>query len=106
MRTGISLLVGLVLLSSMGVAIAVPPGTDLQWKLPMGTVTFSGQIHADKGYQCMDCHQETFQQKYGADKMTMAGMNEGKWCGKCHNGKTAFSTQDPANCLTCHKQPK
>ncbi len=106
MRTGISLLVGLVLLIGLSAAMAVPPGMEIKWEHPMGNVTFSGQTHADKGNQCTDCHQGTFEQKHGSAKMTMAGMNEGKWCGKCHNGEKAFSTQDPASCLTCHKQPK
>jgi c(7)-type cytochrome triheme protein len=42
--------------------------------------------------------------KKGADKMTMADMNAGKFCGECHNGTKAFKTDDPANCAKCHKK--
>jgi c(7)-type cytochrome triheme protein len=59
----------------------------------------------EAGNQCMDCHTDIWQQKKGTAKMKMSEMNEGKWCGKCHNGDKAFSTQDPTNCMTCHKQP-
>lgn len=104
MRAAVSLLAGLVLFAVLGTVSAVPPGMELKWEHPMGTVIFSGQTHAEKGNQCMDCHTETFQQKHGSVKMTMAGMNEGKWCGKCHNGEKAFGTQDPTQCMTCHKQ--
>ena len=41
--------------------------------------------------------------KKGAAKMTMAAMNEGKFCGTCHNGKKAFSVKAPADCVKCHK---
>jgi len=36
--------------------------------------------------------------------MTMAAMNEGKFCGACHDGKKAFSVKAPADCAKCHKQ--
>ncbi|MDX1487362.1 MAG: cytochrome c3 family protein [Acidiferrobacterales bacterium] len=88
---------------------AAPPGQDLQWKAPMGVVTFSGQVHANAGLQCTDCHDVTggkggiFQMKYGTAKQTMAQMNEGKGCGTCHNGKKAFATSDPKSCTRCHQ---
>jgi c(7)-type cytochrome triheme protein len=34
----------------------------------------------------------------------MAEMNEGKYCGVCHNGQEAFKSSDPANCGKCHKK--
>ena len=104
MRAWVSFIAGLCFLGGLSSVLAVPPGMDITWEHPMGAVTFSGQTHMEKGNQCMDCHQDTFEQKKGAAKMTMAGMNEGKWCGKCHNGDTAFSTKDPQSCTTCHKQ--
>jgi c(7)-type cytochrome triheme protein len=33
---------------------------------------------------------------------TMAAMGEGKLCGACHDGKTAFTVKDQANCSRCH----
>lgn len=104
MKALVSILASLSFLIGFGSVSAVPPGMDITWEHPMGTVTFSGKTHMEKGNQCMDCHQDTFEQKKGSAKMTMAEMNEGKWCGKCHNGDTAFSTKDPRSCMTCHKQ--
>jgi c(7)-type cytochrome triheme protein len=104
MRTLLCATLALFFLAGMGTVSAVPPGMEVTWENPMGTVTFSGQVHMEAGNQCMDCHKDTFEQKKGSAKMTMAEMNEGKWCGKCHNGDKAFSTQDPSNCMTCHKQ--
>jgi c(7)-type cytochrome triheme protein len=34
--------------------------------------------------------------------MTMVGIAEGKWCGRCH-GKVAFPLTD---CQRCHVKPK
>ncbi len=89
-----------------GTVSAVPPGMEVTWETPIGAVPLSGQTHADAGTQCEDCHTDTFEQKNGAAEMTMAEMNEGKWCGKCHNGDQAFGTADPNHCMTCHKPPE
>jgi len=105
MRTLISITATLLLLAGLSNAYAVPPGMETSWDHPMGKVTFSGQKHMEAGNQCMDCHKDTWEQKKGTAKMKMSEMNEGKWCGQCHNGEKAFSTQDPTNCMTCHKQP-
>ncbi|MBE0623263.1 MAG: BON domain-containing protein [Burkholderiales bacterium] len=32
-------------------------------------------------------------------------MNEGKFCGACHDGKKAFSAKAPADCVKCHVKP-
>jgi c(7)-type cytochrome triheme protein len=34
----------------------------------------------------------------------MKDINEGKFCGTCHNGTKAFSSKDPANCAKCHQK--
>jgi hypothetical protein len=34
----------------------------------------------------------------------MAAMNEGKFCGTCHDGTKAFSVKAPADCVKCHKK--
>jgi c(7)-type cytochrome triheme protein len=36
--------------------------------------------------------------------MTMNLLNKGQFCGACHNGKVAFSTNDPGKCHECHKR--
>jgi len=90
---------------SIGNVMAVPPGRTLEFASPMGKVTFDGKVHADKGLQCADCHfkPKLFEMKKGGDKMSMAAMGEGKFCGTCHNGAKAFSVKAPADCVKCHK---
>ena len=94
------------LMLSIGNVMAVPPGKTLEFASPMGKVTFDGKVHGDKGFQCADCHTKPklFEMKKGGDKMTMAAMNEGKFCGTCHDGKKAFSVKAPADCAKCHKK--
>jgi c(7)-type cytochrome triheme protein len=92
---------------SIGNALAVPQGMKVEFAGgPMGKVTFDGKVHADKGLKCDDCHKspKLFAQKKGSDKLTMAAMNEGKFCGACHDGKKAFSVKAPADCVKCHKK--
>lgn len=92
------------LMLSIGNVMAVPSGKTVEFANPMGKVTFEGKVHADKGLKCPDCHTKPklFEMKKGGDKMTMAAMNEGKFCGSCHDGKKAFSVKGPADCAKCH----
>ncbi len=94
------------LLFSIGNVMAVPPGKTLEFASPMGKVSFDGKVHADKGAKCADCHTKPklFEMKKGSAKMTMAAMNEGKFCGTCHDGTKAFSVKAPADCAKCHKK--
>ena len=96
--------VSAVLMLSIGNAMAVPAGKTIEFASPMGKVTFDGKSHADKGAKCADCHTKPklFEMKKGKDKLTMAAMNEGKFCGACHDGKKAFSVKAPADCAKCH----
>jgi c(7)-type cytochrome triheme protein len=92
----------------MGNAMAVPSGQKKEFAGgPMGKVVFDGKAHADKKLMCPACHvnPKLWEQKPGANpKMTMAAMNEGKFCGSCHDGKKAFSVKAPADCGKCHKK--
>jgi c(7)-type cytochrome triheme protein len=88
----------------VGSAGAVPPGKTAEWDAPMGKVTFDGKVHADKGLKCLDCHSKIFKMKKGSTEMKMADINGGKFCGECHNGTKAFETNNPANCVRCHKK--
>jgi len=67
-------------------------------------VLFSHDSHSGPGLNCGDCHYSIFQKRKGdADtegEMTMKTLDEGKYCGKCHNGEYAFSTKK--NCGRCH----
>lgn len=51
-------------------------------------------------YECKACHPDIIQMKRGTNSITHARMDEGKVCGTCHNGKTAFSSE--GDCKRCH----
>ena len=52
-------------------------------------------------YKCQACHDELFKMKAGANPVNMDELQAGKWCGACHDGKTAFiSNLD--TCVRCH----
>lgn len=88
----------------VGSAMAVPPGKTVEYAGgAQGKVVFDGKGHMEKGLKCNDCHTRIFQMKKGA-AITMADMNAGKFCGECHNGTKAFTSNDPANCAKCHKK--
>ena len=99
-------LVVVVALALSMTAFAVPAGKTIEFEgKGAGKVVFDGKIHADKGLKCADCHQSgLFKMKKGGDVITMKDMNEGKFCGACHNGTKAFSSKDAANCAKCHKK--
>ncbi len=90
-------------LACVGVALAAMPGQSVEFAGgPMGKVVFSGQVHADKGLACNDCHTAIFQMARQA-KITMANHNDGTLCFTCHKaGGKAFAAAD--NCTRCHKK--
>lgn len=100
------LAVSAVLMLSIGGAMAVPAGKTVEFASSMGKVIFDGKAHAGKGFKCADCHikPKLFEMKKGKDKITMAAMNEGKFCGACHDGRKAFSVKAPADCVKCHER--
>ena len=70
-----------------------------------GKVVFSHEKHAAKSPKCTDCHTKVFKMAKGQrTALKMADMNTGQACGTCHDGKTAFSVKDQANCTKCHKK--
>ncbi len=51
-------------------------------------------------YRCKVCHAELgFEMRAGANQVLMADMVAGRFCGACHNGEIAWSTE---NCELCH----
>lgn len=51
-------------------------------------------------FRCKVCHADLgFKFKAGGNKITMAKIIEGEFCGACHNGEVAWS---PQNCDLCH----
>src|SRR5208282_1817147 len=73
---------------------AVEWGNILYTK-PVKSVLFSHKLHVnEKMVSCDMCHAKLFEMKARAVQekadFNMAALNEGKYCGACHNGKTAF----------------
>lgn len=51
-------------------------------------------------FRCKVCHADLgFQFKAGGNKIDMAKIIDGKFCGACHNGEIAWSVE---NCAMCH----
>jgi len=76
---------------------------------------FSHKTHVvELDLDCDSCHPDIFQKKRGSaaanGDYNMAALEEGQYCGACHDGDTAFGVKDPESCVTCHgsdmKQPK
>ncbi len=67
---------------------------------PVNDAVFSHDFHLNI-YKCLDCHTKKFDYRQGSRKTTMAGMEKGKSCGVCHNGKTAFAAS--GDCNKCHQ---
>ncbi len=71
---------------------------------PVRAVIFEHRFHLGKKIDCQSCHPDLFAQKTGEvekrDDFTMASFRQGKYCGKCHDGKIAFSVN--TRCNWCH----
>jgi c(7)-type cytochrome triheme protein len=65
-----------------------------------GNVIFSHKFHTSL-YTCADCHTRLYQTARSKVKVSMQEMEQGKSCGGCHDGKTAFSVKE--KCESCHK---
>lgn len=86
------------------------PESLMVWNKPVPRVTFSHKVHTmDAELDCDSCHDDLFEMEAGAveekDDFTMAAFTDGNYCGACHDGDTAFSTDDSAQCAACHEAP-
>jgi c(7)-type cytochrome triheme protein len=71
-----------------------------------GVVTFSHARHLPRVGTCSACHMRDLKMKRGASGITLAGKQEGKFCGACHDGKTPIGgapTFSVEQCDECHK---
>lgn len=53
-------------------------------------------------FRCYACHDQVFEMKKGAKSITMQEIDEGKFCGTCHNGRDAFA-ESFSTCSKCHR---
>ena len=104
MRSLQCILILIIMMAFAGSGLAVSSGKTVEYAGgSYSKVIFDGKTHADKGLKCTDCHTKIFPMKKGT-KITMVEMNEGKYCGVCHNGEKAFKSSEQANCEKCHKK--
>lgn len=79
----------------------------------MAPVVFSHWLHRSR-YTCRVCHEELkFSLKTNGSGITDSAINEGRFCGACHNGKEAFASEESSadgkavrNCDRCHSYGK
>lgn len=81
------------------------PKDLIVWTKPVKAVIFDHNAHTeDFGLDCDSCHDELFAMEKGAaektDDFTMQSLYDGKYCGKCHDGSTAFASD--TRCNSCH----
>jgi c(7)-type cytochrome triheme protein len=94
-----------IVFSTKSALFAVPADKTITWEgSGQGRVIFEGDEHAEKILKCDACHPSLFQMKNGSTKITLSDHVNGKYCGACHNGKTAFATDNPQKCNECHKK--
>lgn len=90
-----------LLLSSAALAAAFPAVLRIPRRNPGVTVPpqalFSHRAHATFG--CYACHPSVFPQAPLA--FTHAEMQEGRFCGRCHDGQRAFAIPG-TDCARCH----
>ncbi len=86
------------------------PEKLIVWNKPVPRVTFSHKVHTmDAGLECDSCHDDLFEMEAGAveekEDFTMASFSRGNYCGACHDGDTAFSSNSYEMCSACHTAP-
>ena len=79
-------------------------GGTIVFTKPVKAVIFDHKVHTSQGLDCDSCHDDVFAMETGAaeakDDFTMASLYDGKYCGSCHDGKTAFASN--TRCTACH----
>lgn len=73
------------------------PGTE-----DIPAATFPHFVHRMQ-FKCHVCHDSIIVMKAGANPITMDAIQDGKFCGTCHNGKVAFQATFNT-CPRCHRQ--
>jgi len=99
----ITLAAGLLLTSQ---AIGEDHGGDIHFNQPAVGVMFSHNVHVDEaGLDCESCHEDLFAYEAHAAQQqpdfNMKSLYEGKYCGACHDGSTAFASN--TRCASCHE---
>ncbi len=72
---------------------------------PVKAVIFDHKLHVEEqGLDCDGCHDEPFEMAAGTAEeggdFTMKAIYQGRYCGSCHDGETAFASN--TRCTACH----
>jgi c(7)-type cytochrome triheme protein len=109
MKTILALLIAFFLLQADAVCNAAAEsfsdGGGILYTEPVKSVLFSHKKHVDVQHlSCAKCHGGLFEMEaLRAEKknnFNMESLYKGKYCGACHNGKTAFAAG--TQCASCH----
>ena len=81
------------------------PQEPIIFTSPVKAVPFDHKMHIEgAGLDCDSCHDDIFEQAAGTAEengdFTMKSLYEGKYCGACHDGETAFASN--TKCAKCH----
>lgn len=90
-------------LGTLALRRVAQPATPTQAAAPqedLPAATFPHWVHRIR-YRCKACHMELFEPKNGANAILMKDISEGRACGRCHDGVTAFKAGFGA-CDRCH----
>lgn len=85
--------------SSMPDTVPIPILEPRPGGVPTGAVF---RHHSHRQYVCYACHPTLFPRSRVG--FTHAQMRQGRYCGACHDGGVAFSTQT-GPCESCHETP-
>lgn len=101
----------IMMLALLGVLVAMPlwagdDGGDIHYDKPVKGVLFSHTVHVEgAGLDCDNCHDDLFQMEARAAQeepdFNMLSLSEGRYCGACHDGETAFASN--TRCASCHE---
>ena len=108
-RAGYFLVLGLGLAILVSTVLADPVVGDIQFERKtkgaddVKPALFPHWVHRVK-FKCYVCHNDSlgFKMKAGTTPVDMDAIEEGKYCGACHKGKSAFAVSIET-CTRCHR---
>lgn len=91
-------------MSGQAVSAGDDDGGTIVFTKPVKAVVFEHKNHIAQGLDCDSCHSGLFEMATGTaeanEDFTMASLYQGKYCGACHDGNTAFASN--TRCTVCH----
>ena len=66
----------------------------------IAAVVFPHWKHRSR-FRCYACHPDIFEMRAGANAIDMAALSAGEFCGRCHDGRTAWAISFET-CRNCH----